>query len=152
MEKFIVFRLGDEEFGIGIRDAVEILKSQKISHIPELPDFMAGVITLRGEVIPLIDMRKRLGIRPAPRNERVVIAKEANEKVGLIVDEVREIAGFDPAEMSPPPSIFKGLRAEYMKGIGRKKDRVVIFLDLKRFLTPDEMAALSETRERTLRA
>ena len=148
MEKFIVFRLGDEEFGIGIRDVVEILKSQKISPIPELPDFMAGVITLRGEVIPLIDMRKRLGIRPVPRNERVVIAKEANEKVGLIVDEVREIAGFDPGEMSPPPSIFKGLRAEYMKGIGRKKDRVVIFLDLKRFLTPDEMAVLSETRER----
>lgn len=147
MEKFIVFRLGEEDFGIGIHDVVEILKAQKINPVPELPDFISGVITLRGEIIPIIDMRKRLKIKSSPKNERIIIIRAEGEKIGLIVDEVKEIIGFSPEETTKPPSVFKGLRAEYIKAIGRKKDKVVIFLDLKRFLTQEEKTMLESVSE-----
>ncbi|MDP2168177.1 MAG: chemotaxis protein CheW [Thermodesulfovibrionales bacterium] len=147
MEKFIVFRLGTEEFGLGISDVVEILKSQKVCPIPELPDFISGVLTVRGDVIPMIDMRKRLLVAPLPKNERIIIVRAGGEKVGLVVDEVREITGFEKAEITKPPGIFKGLKTEYLRGLGKKTDRVVILIDVKRFLTSEETMMLQESKE-----
>lgn len=147
MDKHIVFRLAEREFGIEIKSVVEILKAQKISVIPELPDFITGVITVRGDVIPVIDMRKRLGVKPQPTNERVIIVRSGTEKIGLVVDEVKEIAGFASVDIVPPPSIFKGLKTEYMKGLGKKKERIVILLDLARFLSAEERILLRDSAE-----
>ena len=142
MQKFIIFRLGSKEFGIEIEKVVEIMNVRDVSHLPELEDFISGVITVRGEVIPLIDIRKRFGIEPSPKKERTVIVRSGPEKVGLIVDEVKGITGFMPGEITKPPVIFKGLKTEYLVGLGRREGMVVILLNLENVLAVREKMML----------
>lgn len=142
MQSFLVFRLGPEEFGIDIRNVVEIFGSQKIYEVPEMDDYISGVISVRGEVVPLLDMRKRFGLKPAPKKERTVLVRTGTETVGLTVDEVREILDFMPNEISKPPTIFKGLASEYLVGLGKKEGRVVILLSLEEVLSGEEKLKL----------
>jgi purine-binding chemotaxis protein CheW len=152
MEKFVVFRLGGEEFGISINRVTEILRSQKINPLPELPYFLSGVITLRGSVIPLMDMRKRFSLASSPKNERIIVVKSEGDKIGLIVDEVKEIIFLKEDEITNPPSIFKGLRTEYLTGIGRKESKVIILLNLDGLLTTEEKIALKESEDSRVEA
>lgn len=147
MEKFVIVKLGEDEFGVWIKDVVEILRPRKINPLPELPDFLAGVITVRGEVFPLMDMRKRFSIESVPINERVVVVRSGRDKIGLIVDEVKEIAAFSSDEITEPPRIFKGLKTEYLTGLGKKEERVVVLLNLEKILTSEEKIVLSESRD-----
>ena len=145
MGKFAVFRMGDEIFGIEIAKVVEILKAQKTYTLPELPEFLSGVITVRGEVIPLLDLRRRFGIRSAVKKERVMIVRYDDEKIGLVVDEVKEITSFDTGEITHPPSIFKGLKKKYLTGLGKKGDMIVIILNLDDLLTSEEKIMLKQS-------
>lgn len=147
MGKFIVFKLGSEEFGIDIKKVVEVLKSQKTCNLPELPDFVSGVMTVRGEVIPLVDMRKRFAVVSYPKHERVVIIRSEGEKVGIIVDEVMELLEFSEKEITLPSKIFKGLKAQYLNGLGKKEGRVVILLKLDGMLTSEEKIVLLGSKE-----
>ncbi|MDA8168775.1 MAG: chemotaxis protein CheW [Nitrospiraceae bacterium] len=141
-DKYIIFRAGRELFGIGIGQVVEILDSIKVNRLPEMPGYIAGVITLRGAVIPVMDMRKRFGIAPEPQKERIIIVKNGRERVGLIVDEVFEIKGFSEKEIFPPPAVFKGLHMEYLKGLAKTKNEVAILLDMGRVLASEEKLLL----------
>jgi len=143
--RFAVFLMGDESFGIEITRVVEILKSQKTYALPELPEFLSGVITVRGEVIPLLDLRRRFGIRPAVKKERIMIVRYDNEKIGLVVDEVKEITSLDTADITLPPSIFKGLKKKYLTGLGKKGEMIIIILNLDNLLTSEEKIKLKES-------
>jgi len=145
MEKFAVFKIGKEDFGVHIGRVVEILKSQKIYSLPELPDFISGVIDVRGEVIPLLDLRKRFGAQAETRKCRIIIVRYEDEKIGLLVDEIDKIMQFDPEEISPSPAMFKGLRTEYLTGLGKKEGRLVILLNIERLLTSEERIVLKES-------
>ena len=145
MGKFAVFMMGDEVFGIEIKRVVEILKSQKKYTLPELPEFLCGVITVRGEVIPLLDLRMRFAIRSAIKKERIIIVRYDNEKIGLIVDEVKEITSLDTADITQPPSIFKGLKKKYLTGLGKKGEMIIIILNLDDLLTSEEKIMLKES-------
>jgi purine-binding chemotaxis protein CheW len=142
MEKFAVFKIGNEDFGVNINRVVEILKSQKIYFLPELPDFISGVINVRGDVIPLLDLRKRFGIHPETEKCRIIVVRCEDEKIGLLVDEVAKIIPFNPEEISAPPAMFKGLKTEYLTGLGKKEDRIIILLNIERLLTSEEKIAL----------
>jgi purine-binding chemotaxis protein CheW len=142
MQSFLVFRLGPEEFGVDIKNVVEIFGSQKIYEVPEMDDYISGVISVRGEVVPLLDMRKRFSLKPSPKKERTVLVRTGAETVGLTVDEVKEILEFEPNEISKPPTIFKGLASEYLVGLGKKEGRVVILLSLEDVLTMEEKLKL----------
>lgn len=144
MKKFALFRIGGEEFGIDIRDIVEILKTQKIYSIPQLPDFLSGVINIRGKVIPLLDLGKRLGLSHSEGKGYVILVRTDVERIGLQVDEVTEIIGFLPEELLDPPHIFRGLRTEYLTGLGKRGDRVVILLNLDMLLTAEEKITLKK--------
>jgi purine-binding chemotaxis protein CheW len=137
--------MGDEVFGIEIKRIVEILKSQKTYALPELPEFLSGVITVRGEVIPLLDLRRRFGIQSAVKKERIMIVRCDNEKIGLVVDEVQEITNLDTADITHPPSIFKGLKKKYLTGLGKKGDMIIIILNLDDLLTSEEKIMLKES-------
>jgi purine-binding chemotaxis protein CheW len=144
MEKYILFRLGPEVFGVHISRVVEILKAPAPSPLPEVPDYISGVITLRGEVIPVVDMRKRLSVEPAPAKERAVIIRSGKEKIGLLVDEVLEIKGFTEKDASPLPELFRGVKTEYFKAIARTEGgHVAILLDMDRILSSDEQILLA---------
>ena len=144
MLKFAVFKIADEDFGVEISRVVEILKRQKTYSLPDLPDFLSGVINIRGEVIPLLDLRKRFGTHTPPKKERVLVVHCSGEKIGLLVDEIKEIISLSHEEVVAPPSLFKGLKRRYLTGLGKKDDRIIILLDIDNLLTSEEKMVLEE--------
>ncbi len=151
MAKVAVVFAGEEEFGIDIGKVVEILKVPRVYLLPQLPSFLAGVVNIRGEVIPLVDLRKRFGITPSSLKERIVVVRSDREKVGLLVDGVKEIITLLPEEMVNPPGMFRGLKTEYMTGIGRKAESIIILLDLDTLLSSEERIQM-ETLPKTIEA
>lgn len=143
--KFAVFKIGEEIFGIEINKVVEILNTQKVYSLPELPDFLSGVITVRGEVLPLLDLRKRFGIKSTDTKELIIIVRSDNEKIGLLVDEMKEILSLNAQDITPPPTIFKGLQKKYLTGLGKKDDRIIILLNIDYLLTSEEKIMLKES-------
>jgi purine-binding chemotaxis protein CheW len=147
MRSFLVFRLGPEEFGIEISNIVEIFSSQKTYEVPEMEDYISGVISIRGDVVPLLDLRKRFGLTPSPKKERTILVRTSAETLGLTVDEVKEIMDFDDTEISTPPTIFKGLASEFLVGLGKKEGRVMMLLNIENVLSRDEMLELDVKRQ-----
>lgn len=142
MPKVAVVFAGEEEFGIDIGKVVEILKAQRVYQLPQLPSFLSGIVNIRGEVIPLVDIRKRFGIESVSAKERIIVIRSDGEKVGLLVDGVKEIVTLLPEEVVNPPAMFKGLKTEYLTGIGRKGNSIIILLNLDTLLTSEEKIQL----------
>lgn len=149
MSRFIIFTISGEEFGIELNNVIEIIRPRKVTHFPGVPVYVSGVFNLRGSVIPLIDMRKRLNVKPLPNREKVLIANIHGGKAGLLVDSVREILIINDKEICNPPSIFKGLKTEHIKGIGRVNDRLIIIFNLNNLMTPEEITMLGDITEKT---
>jgi len=152
--RYTIFDIAGEDFGIEIQGVVEILKPQKLCKIPELPDFVSGVISLRGEIIPVIDMRVRFGITETADKHRIVLIRIEGEKVGLIVDNVTDIVEIPEKKISRPPKLFKGFRAEFIEGLCRDgakpsdNSKVIIILDIERILTSEEKIRLKTSRKK----
>lgn len=144
MVKIAVTIIGEEEFGIEIARVVEILKMQKVFQLPNLPDFLSGVINIRGEIIPVVDLRKRFGLEGLKGKNRIVVIRFGMEKIGLFVDDIKEIITLDPEDITTPPSLFRGLKTEYMTGIAKKGERIIIILNLDRILTTEEQIRIEE--------
>lgn len=154
VEKFTVFKIGNEEFGISINNVVEILRTQRVFPLPELPVFLSGVINVRGDVIPVLDLRIRFGVdtsqmseKNRKKKERVIIFRYEDSKLGLLTDEIEEIVSIAPEDISPPPPLFKGLRTEYLSGLGKKDERIIILLNLGKLLTAEEKIALLDSSD-----
>ncbi len=146
-QKYTVFKIGEEDFGVEINRVVEILGIQKVHSIPDLPDFLSGVITVRGQIIPLLDLRKRFGIMSSSIKGLIIVIKYDNEKIGVLVDHVNEITSLRNDEITNPPAIFKGMKRKYLAGIGKKDDRVIIILNVDDLLTSEERIMLKEAEE-----
>lgn len=147
MQKFTIFKIGDEIFGIGIERIIEILKVQKIFTIPGLPEFLSGVISVRGNVVPVMDLRRRFGLRPSGNKERIIMVRYGKEKISFLVDDIKEILSLSPEEIRTPPSIFKGFKTEYLTGLGKHGERIIILLNIDNLLTSEEKIILRESRE-----
>lgn len=143
----VVFRIGRHELGIEITQVHEVLKWREPSPVPRAPDFVEGVIDLRGEVLPVVDMRGRLGVPvPPPGPEtRIVVVALGEERVGLVVDQVTEVSRIPDGAVSKPPQYFRGLAAELVQGLARYGDRLVILLHIDKILNSDEHLQLLET-------
>lgn len=139
-DRYLSFRVADEEYGIEIQFVTEIVGIQKISAVPEMPDFIKGVINLRGQVIPVMDVRTRFHIPFRDYNERTcVIVVSINEQfVGLVVDAVKEVTSLPESNISEPPRVARSESARYIKGIGKIGDEVKILLDVQKLLTEME--------------
>lgn len=144
MRKFTIFKIGDGIFGIGIERVVEILKVQKIFTIPGLPEFLSGVMSVRGNVVPVMDLRRRFGLKPSGNKERIIMVRYGKEKISFLVDDVKEILSLSPEEIRTPPSIFKGFKTEYLTGLGKHGERIIILLNVDNLLTSEEKIKLSE--------
>jgi purine-binding chemotaxis protein CheW len=146
MPKFTIFNIGDEMFGIDISQVFEILRVPKIFSIPGLPEFLSGVMSVRGAVIPVMDLRRRFGTLPSGRKERIILVRCGDEKIGFLVDEIKEILMLNPEEINPSPSIFRGFRTEYLTGIGKKGERIILLLNIDNLLTSEEKIWLEESK------
>ncbi|MGQ0814685.1 MAG: chemotaxis protein CheW [Gemmatimonadota bacterium] len=140
----VVFRMNNEEFGTDISNVVEVLEYREPVHVPRAPEFIDGVVQVRDKVLPIIDLRKRMEIPVAPptADTRIIVVLIDEERVGLLVDSVVEVSHMRSENVSQPPAFFRGLSAEYLQGLARIGERLVIVLRLERILTSQERIAL----------
>lgn len=146
--KFAVFSIGKVEFALDIMRIKEIVKPLKINTIPKAPRFIEGVINLRGKIIPIVDLRKRFGVKipESPlSSERIIIVRLEKKIIGLIVDSVSDVISLGKGDISPPPEIVKGVSAQFIKGLGKIGDRLALLMDLDRILTVSERISLKSS-------
>jgi len=131
----VSFRLGDEEFGIDILRVQEIIRLQDLTHVPNSPDFVEGVINLRGSVIPIIALRKRFGLRPEDhdRQTRIIIVEIEGMVLGFIVDSVSEVLRIPVSTVVPAPRL-EHIEREFVSGVCKLDDRLLILLDVDQIL------------------
>ena len=126
------FSLGEEEFGIEIESIQEIIRIVTITDVPKTPEYVEGVINLRGNVIPVIDLRKRFGFKDKEytNSTRIVVVEVKDKVIGMVVDEVSEVLRITLSDIEPPPSIVAGIGREHIKGIGKLENRIIILIDI----------------------
>lgn len=143
--QLVIFRLANEDYGLPIQKVQEINRMVSISRLPQAPDFIEGIINLRGRVIPVVDLRKRFGLKDESRNDdtRIMIVDISGQTVGIIVDAVNEVVRMSASSIEPPPPSFI-LESQYIDGIGKLEERLIILLNIDRILTSRESIQLKE--------
>ncbi|MBU1998175.1 MAG: chemotaxis protein CheW [Candidatus Omnitrophica bacterium] len=140
--QLVVFTIGDEEFGVDINQVREIVRLVQITYLPKAPQFIEGVVNLRGQVLAVIDLSKKLNIEAKARSDstRIVIVEVGENTVGMIVGSVSEVLRLPFKNVEEVPSIVDTeIPEHYIKGVGKLKDRLLVLLDLNRILTPEEV-------------
>jgi purine-binding chemotaxis protein CheW len=153
--QLVTFQVGAEEYGLDIHSITEAIRPLKITPLPRMPEFIEGVINLRGVIIPVVDLRKRFalaGIHDDPRRMRMLITRgallssagDARGLLGLMVDAVREVLHVPKKNIEPAPQAATGEQADFLAGMGKVGDRLIILLDITRILSQQERSALAE--------
>jgi len=146
--QLVSFNIGQEEFGLSIQSIQEINRMVEITRVPNSPEFVSGVINLRGKVIPIINLRKRFGFPPKEndRNTRIIVVELSGMVVGFVVDSVSEVLRIPKNITEPPPSIIAGIGSEYITAVAKLDNRLLILLDLERVLKDKEKQELESTK------
>jgi purine-binding chemotaxis protein CheW len=146
--QLVSFTIGQEEFGLGIQSIQEINRMVEITRVPNSPEFVSGVINLRGKVIPIINLRKRFGFPPkeSDRNTRIIVVELGEMVVGFVVDSVSEVLRIPKNITEPPPAIVAGIGSEYITAVAKLENRLLILLDLERILLEKEKQQLESTK------
>lgn len=144
--QLVVFSIADEVYAVDIHQVKEIIRVPEITRVPRTPDFVEGVVNLRGSVIPVIDLRKRLGFEAgeAGRDQRIVVMEMGEQTVGMIVDSVSEVLQVDVEDIEPPSPYVLSVDSQYIVGIAKVEDRLVILLDADRVLSAEEREAMAQ--------
>jgi len=147
-DKYLTFHIGTEDYGIAIANVTEIIGIQSITEIPEMPDYIKGVINLRGKVIPVMDVRSRFKLEPRAYDERtcIIVVEIDSTAVGLVVDRVNEVADIPEDQVEPPPK-SKRKGGGYIQGIGKIGKEVKILLDINKILYEEELESISEVAQ-----
>lgn len=146
--KFLTFSLGNEFYGIDIMYVTEIVGIQPITVVPELPNFIRGIINLRGKIIPVMDVRLKFKKEPKVYNDRtcIIVIDIMELSIGIIVDAVSEVLNISDDNIVPPPNLNTGGR-KYIKSVGKSEDSVTLILDCEKLLNDNEMDELKSGRE-----
>lgn len=149
--QYITFKLGDELFAINVAQVREVLEISQITRVPTAPDYMRGVVNVRGKAIPVVDLRLRFGLPQGADtvNTRIIVMEleldgEATV-LGGIADSVHEVIEFEAGQVNPPPRIAMRWRTEFIQGMGRRGDDFVIILDVNAVFSSDELALVGES-------
>lgn len=144
-DKYLTFHLGNEDYGIEIRHVIEIVVMQDITEVPDMPEFIIGVINLRGQVISVMDIRKRFKLEAREYDDRtcIIVVRINDISVGIIVDTVNEVINIPENQVDPPPRTHSGIKSGYIKGMGKIGDKVKILLDIEKILYEDELEQIS---------
>ncbi len=144
--QLLTFTIGGEEYGLSIMDIKEIVRPRETTEVPKTPDYVMGIISLRGIIIPVFDVRMRLGLAEGEDNPkaRIIIVSVADNFYGLFVDSVVQVINIPISSIEPPPEIIGGVDADFMKGVGRIDDRLIILLNLEKALTMAEEPKIQE--------
>ncbi|MGG0755415.1 chemotaxis protein CheW [Brevibacillus laterosporus] len=142
--KVIIFRLVDEEYGVEVQQVKSIEKLEHITRVPRTPEFVKGVINLRGVVTPIIDLRSRFQLAETECTEatRVIIVAVDELEVGLIVDSANDVVDIPVNAIEPPPAVVGGVEATYLRGVAKLEKRLLILLNLNKVLSTEEIKQL----------
>jgi purine-binding chemotaxis protein CheW len=141
----IGFRIHDQEFGINIYQVQEVYKMQEITNVPNSPEFVAGVINLRGKVIPVVDIRKYFSINHPPEsNARIIITEIKKRTIGIIVDEVSEVLKIPSGCIEPPPDLTISVKSGYITGVAKLRGRLLILLDMNSMFSDEEIESFKK--------
>ncbi len=145
--QLVVFKIGDEEFGVEISQVREIVKLIDITRMPKAPQFIEGVVNLRGQIITVIDLAKRLDLPSAGRTDatRIMVVEVSNNTVGMIVDSVSEVLRLSVDDIEDTPSLIETeVHERYLRGVGKNSGRLLILLDLNEVLNSEEIHHISK--------
>jgi purine-binding chemotaxis protein CheW len=147
--KVIVFRLIEEEYGVEISQVRSIERVQEITRVPRTPSFVKGVINLRGIVTPIINLRSRFDLEEEEYtdNTRIIVVSVEGMEVGLIVDAANDVIDVPLNTVEPPPDVVGGIKANYLNGMAKLDDRLLILLNLDKVLNPEEIILLKNIGE-----
>lgn len=145
LNQLISFIVGEEEYGLEILRVKEVIRVREITRLPRAPCFVKGIINLRGDVIPIIDLRDKFGLehREYTSMTRVIVVDVDGRLVGMVVDAASQVVRIPADQIEPPPPIVGGLSAEYIKGVGKLDERLVILLNIDRILSAQEKVELN---------
>lgn len=145
--QLVIFQLGGEEFGVDIMAVQEIIKMPTITAIPQAPEYVSGVINLRGKIIVVINLGKKFNIPSSENNDdyKVIVVELENQVIGMMVDSVSEVLRIPSTSVDPAPDIIRsGISSNYIQGVGKLDDRLLILLDLRNVLSDYETDELSQ--------
>ena len=147
--QIVGFRIGDETYGVRISAVREIVRVPAITAVPNAPDYIEGVINLRGKIIPVMDMRKRFGIKNVEPNKknRILVVELENKVLGLIVNSASEVLKIPPSDIEMPNTMFQEGEVSYVTGVGKLNGRLVILLDIGKLLQRGELRRLEQAVE-----
>jgi len=145
-DKYLTFEIAGEGHGIEIRYVTEIIGVQKITEVPDTPDYVLGIINLRGTVIPVVNVRIRLGLEPVEFDDQtcVIVVNVEETVVGFLVDKVREVVEIPEGMVEPPPKVSKSSASRFMQGLGKAGDGVIIVLDIHKLLYDEKPEKTSD--------
>ncbi|HOF58216.1 MAG TPA: chemotaxis protein CheW [Syntrophorhabdaceae bacterium] len=144
--QLVTFKLENDEFGVDILRVQEINRMMNITKIPNAPTFTEGVINLRGKIIPIIDLRKKLGFvsRVYDKSTRIIVVELDGIVLGFVVDSVSEVLRIPRDIIEPPPSIIGNVESDFIEGVGKLQDRLLILLELKKIFTNTERKGIEK--------
>ena len=148
--QLVVFQLGGEEFGVEIMQVQEIIRMPEITRIPQSPEYVEGVINLRGKIIVVINLDTKFDLHSKELDDdsRIIIVEVGDNVVGMVVDSVSEVMRLASSSVEPAPEIISTkIKADYLKGVGKLDERLLILLDLERVLNEDEMTRVETVSE-----
>jgi len=146
--QYMTFKLGDELFAVNVNQVREVLEKSRITRVPAAPEYMRGLVNVRGKAIPVVDLRLRFGLARGEdtlHTRIIVMELELDGEVvvlGGIADSVHEVIELDPANIDPPPRIAMRWRSEFIQGMGRRGEEFVIILDVNAVFSSEELAAV----------
>jgi purine-binding chemotaxis protein CheW len=151
--QYLTFQAGDETFAIEILDVKEIIEIEAITKVPMMPAFIVGIINLRGRVVPVVDLSKRLGRRSSIVTKKsCIVLVEVNhdddsQPIGMMVDEVDEILEIAESHTQPAPDFGTDLRTDFIRAMGRVDEKFIVLLDVNHVLSVDDISALSHLED-----
>jgi len=146
VKQLISFMVGEEEFGLEILKIKEVIRIQQITKLPKAPSFVKGVINLRGDVIPVIDLREKFGLEGKDYGSmtRVIVVEVGGKSIGMVVDSVSQVIRVPIDQIEPAPPMVGGLAAEYLEGVAKMEDRLIILVRIDKILSMDEKIELKK--------
>ena len=144
--QLVTFEVANEEFAVDILSVQEINRMMELTRVPQSPPEVEGVINLRGRIIPVIDLRRRFGLeeKQADEHSRIVVVEITGRVIGFIVDRVHEVLRIDSSVVEAPPSMITTVKSDYIAGVGKLDDRLLIMLDLGRLFNAEFMQAAEQ--------
>jgi purine-binding chemotaxis protein CheW len=152
---FLSFRIGKEIFAVSVKKVLEVLEKQAITEIPDVPEFVKGVINFRGDILPVIDTRIKFKVPVIDQDKFVVIVMEITEneksmRIGALVDSVKDVIAVDDADIKPVPELGLKYKGDFLAGMVKTSEGFTMILDINRVFTFDEIEVLSETEQKMI--